>query len=216
MKRLGAKFVVYAFVLLLMLTASSQADPATKWDLSKAHSSVNFKVWHLMTPVYGSFDDFDADIHFDQQNLPGSSIKVTIQAASINTGWGPRDEHLRTEDWFDADRYPVISFTSSEITANGDSSYVAKGILKMRGIEKEVELPFKLLGTRQIPAEMKETFGGADEVASFEISNFLVDRKDFNIGTGTKTWETAAKVYSQVVGSEVLLNIAIEASRKMM
>ena len=216
MKRALDLRVTYLFLLAFVFLGSVKAQTATEWQLSKPHSSVNFKVWHLMTPVYGSFNDFDAEIHFDPQNLTGSSIKVTIQAESINTGFEPRDKHLKTVDWFDADRYPLITFTSSEIMAKGDSGYVAKGKLNMKGVEKEVELPFKLLGIRQIPAEMKDTFGGADEVASFEISNFLVNRKDYNIGTGTSSWETAARVYNQVVGSDVLLNIAIEASRNMM
>jgi polyisoprenoid-binding protein YceI len=214
MKQLSARCAVYLFLLMVMLIGSSQAEPATKWDLSKAHSSVTFKIWHMMTPVYGSFDDFDADIHFDPQNLAGSSIKVTIQIPSINTGWGPRDEHLQSEDWFDAGRYPDMTFTSSEITSTGDDTYVAKGTLKMKGVEKEIELPFKLLGIKELSGDMKETFGDADEVASFEISNYSVNRKDYKVGTGTSTRETAAIVYSQVVGSEVNINIAIEVTRK--
>jgi len=214
MKRLGAECVVYVFLLMFMLLGSSQAEPATKWDLSRAHSSVTFKVWHLMTPVYGSFDDFDADISFDPQNLAGSSIKVTIKTASINTGWGPRDEHLQSEDWFASGRWPLMTFTSSEITSKGDDMYVAKGTLKMKGVEKEIELPFKFLGIKKLSGDMKKAFGGADEVASFEINNFSVNRKDFEVGTGTSTRETAAIVYNQVVGSEVNINIAIEVTRK--
>ena len=215
MKRLYAKHVVYALFLTLMISANSFAGEATKWNFSKAHSSINFKIWHLMTPVYGNFEDFDVALNFDPQNLEGSSINVTIQVASINTGWGPRDEHLKTEDWFEADEYPVMSFKSSKITGTGDGNYVAKGKLSMKGVEKEIDLPFKLLGIKEIPEEMKETLGGVDEVASFEIINFSVNRKDYKVGTGTSTRETAAIVYSQVVGSEVNINIAIEVNRKL-
>jgi polyisoprenoid-binding protein YceI len=214
MKQLYAKFVVYAFLLSFIISGNSFAGAATKWNVDKAHSSINFKIWHLMTPVTGKFEDFDIDLNFDPQNLAGSSIKVSIQTASINTGWEPRDEHLKTKDWFDAHMYPVMTFTSSNITSKGDGNFVAKGKLQIKGVAKDVELPFKLLGVKQIPEDMKETFGGNDEVASFEIANFFVNRKDFNVGTGTSTKETAAMVYSQVVGSEVNINIAIEVNRK--
>jgi polyisoprenoid-binding protein YceI len=214
MKRLSAGFVLSVFLLTLIICGNSFAEAATKWNLSKAHSSVNFKIWHLMTPVHGNFNDFDIDINFDPQNLEGSSINVSIQIASINTGWEPRDDHLKTADWFAADDYPVMSFQSSSITSTGDGNYIAKGKLKIKNVEKDIELHFKLLGVKQIPEEMKETFGGVDEVASFEISNYSLNRKDYNIGTGTSTTGTAASVYREVVGSEVNINIAIEVNRK--
>ena len=74
-------------------------------------------------------------------------------------------------------------------------------------------MAFKLLGVKQIPEEMKQTFGGIDEVASLEAS-FSVDREEYNIGTGSKTPGLAALRYSQVVGSEVNITIAVEVNRK--
>ena len=214
MKRLYSKLIVNALFLTLIFSGNSFAGSATKWNLDKAHTSINFKIWHIMTPVHGKFEDFDIEIHFDPENLENSSINVSIQVASINTGWEPRDDHLKTADWFDFDKYPVMSFKSSKILSMGDGNYVAKGKLKINGVENDIELPYKLLGVKQLSKEMKKAFGGIDEVASFEISNFSVNRKEYNIGTGTSTLGLAALTYRDVVGNAVNINIAIEVNRK--
>ena len=85
----------------------------------------------------------------------------------------------------------------------------------LRNIEMDIELPFKLLGIKQIPEDMKNVFDGSNEVAGFEISNFSIKRKDYNVGTGTSTPGEAAMTYRDVVGNAVNLNIAIEANRKI-
>jgi len=216
MKRSFPGFLVVALFVMSIFSGNSFAETATKWNLDKSHSSINFKIWHLMTPVYGKFDDYNVDLNFDPENLAASSIKVSIKTASINTGWEPRDNHLKTSDWFDVDIFPLMSFTSSQITSLGDGNYVAKGKLKIRNVEKDVELPFKVLGIKQIPEEMRKAFGGNDEVASFEIANFQINRKDYKVGTGTSTPGEAAMTYRDVVGSSVTLNIVIEANRKTM
>ena len=213
-RRLFAGFVVNVMLLTLFFSGNSFAGPAPKWSFDKIHTSITFKIWHLMTPVYGKFDDFNIDLKFDPDNLNESSIKLSIQAASINTGWEPRDTHLNTQDWFDTSRYPVITFTSSQITRTDEDRYIAKGKLKIRDVEKDVELPFKLLGIKKITKDMKPMFGDNDEVASFEITNYLLNRKDYNVGTGTSTPGEAALTYRDVVGSSVNISIALEVYRK--
>ncbi len=215
MKRYVFKLMVTALLLTLIFSSSSFAGSATAWNVDKANTSVNFKIWHIMTPVTGKFDESDIELNFDPDNLDNSSVNVTIQAASINTGWGPRDKHLKTEDWFDTDEFPVITFKSSKIISLGNGEYVAKGKFKLREIENDIELPFKLLGIKQIPEDMQNVFDGSNEVASFEISNFSINRKDYNVGTGTSTPGEAAMTYRDVVGSEVNINITIEVKRKI-
>jgi polyisoprenoid-binding protein YceI len=213
MKRLYAKFVVNALLLTLIFSGNSFAGAATKWNLDKAHTSINFIINHFDTPVYGKFDDFNIDLHFDPENLEDSNINVSIKVASIKTGWGPRDDHLKTADWFDADKYPVMSFKSSKIMSKGNGNYVAKGKLKIKDVETDIDLPFKLLGVKQIPEEMKQIFGTIDEVVSFGVS-FSLNREEYKIGTGTSTPGLAASLYRQFVGSVVDIYIAVEANRK--
>jgi polyisoprenoid-binding protein YceI len=213
MRRFYTKLAVNALLLTLIFSGSSFAGAATKWNLDKAHTSISFNIEHFLTTVPGRFDEFNIDLHFDPENLEESSISVFIQAASINTGWGPRDDHLKTGDWFDANKYPVMSFKSSKIMSKGDGYYVAKGKLKIKDVETDITLPFKLLGVKQISEEMKPMFGGIDEVASFEIS-YSLNREEYNIGTGSSTPGLAALRYSQVVGNEVNIIIAVEVNRK--
>jgi polyisoprenoid-binding protein YceI len=201
--------------MITVFYVTSLAETAFKWNVDKANSSVNFKIWHIMTPVHGKFDEFDIDLHFDPDNLDGSSINVTIQTASINTGWGPRDKHLKTEDWFYTEAYPVMTFKSAKISRVEDGNYIAKGKLKIREVETDVDLPFKLLGIKQIPENMQNVFDGSNEVAGFEISTFIINRKDYNVGTGTSTPGEAAMTYRDVVGNAVNLNIVIEVIRKI-
>jgi polyisoprenoid-binding protein YceI len=215
MKQVNLKVMMTSLSLILVLFVSSFAGSATKWNVEKANSSVNFKIWHLMTPVTGKFEDFDIDLNFDPENLDNSQVSVTIRTTSINTGWGPRDKHLRTEDWFNTDDYPVMTFKSSKIISQGDGDYIAEGTFKLRDVEKDIKLPFKLLGIHQIPEDMQNVFDGSDEVASFEISNFIINRKDFHVGTGTSTPGEAAMTYRDVVGNSVNINIAIEVKRKI-
>ena len=213
MRRLYAKLVANALLLTLIFSGNSIAGAATKWNLDKAHTSINFNIEHFLTLVPGRFDDFNIDIHFDPENLEGSSINVSIQVASINTGWGPRDDHLKTADWFDANKYPVMSFKSSKIMSKGNGNYVANGKLKIKDIENEIQLPFKLLGVKQISEKVKQMFSGIDEVASFEVS-YSLNREEYKIGTGTSTPGLAATMYRQFVGSEVDIYIALEVNRK--
>jgi polyisoprenoid-binding protein YceI len=201
------------FLLLLVFNSYSFAGKATKWDVDKAHSSINFTINHWATPVHGHFDDFDIDINFNPENLEESSINATIQVASVKTGWGPRDESIKTEDWFDAKEYPTITFKSSEIHNIGMGNYIARGKLRIKGVEKEIELPFSFLGVNKIQEDMKPVYNYIDEVASFAL-NFSINREDYYVGTGTKNQGTAWKLYRQVVGNTVKVTIGVEGNRK--
>lgn len=192
--------------LLIIMGLSASSLTAKSWQLDKAHSSIGFSINHFFTPVKGSFDDFDIDINFDPNDLDNSSFNLTIQVASVNTGNEKRNGHLRTEDFFNAEKYPVMTFKSSKIMSKGDNMYVAKGKLKIKDVEKEIELPFKLLGVKVLPEEMQKMMGGLKEAASFEAS-YSLNRNDYTVGTGS--W--AATV---VVGDEVNIDVAVEAHIK--
>jgi len=191
---------------LILLSSVLLAGPAKSWSLDKAHSSVTFSVKHFFTPTPGKFDDFDIKINFDPNDLENSSIDVVIQVASINTGNDKRDGHLKTADFFDAEKYPTIIFKSNKIMAKGDNKFVAQGKLKIKETEKDIELPFTLLGVKELPEEMSKAMGGIKEVASFNAT-YTLDRNDYDVGTGS--W--AATV---VIGDEVTIDISVEVNRK--
>ena len=191
---------------LLMVSSTVWANPSQKWNFDRAHSSLNFSINHFFTPVDGRFDDFNVELNFDPENLDNSSIDVVIQVASINTGNEKRDGHLQTADFFDAEKFPTITFKSNKITASGDNNFVAKGILKVKDVAREIELPFKLLGIKDLPEQMQKMFGGITHVAGFE-SSYTLNRNDYTVGTGS--WAATL-----VVGDEVNLRIKIEVNHK--
>ncbi len=199
------------FLLALALAAAislgtGAPSAAATWGVDQAHTEVNFSVKHFFTPVSGSFDEFEIVLDYDAENPSKSTVDVKIPVASINTGNEKRDNHLRSGDWFEADKYPYITFTSSSVKANGNGQLVARGQLTIKGESREVDLPITLLGKKEIPEQMQQMLGGSKEVASFKAST-SVDRGDYGVGVGN--WAA-----TMVVGSDVTIEILLEAHRK--
>ncbi len=112
----------------------------------------------------GEFTGMKGTIKFDEKNLGASKFAVTIDVASINTGNGMKNTHAKSANWFDAEKYPTIAFTSSAITKAG-AGYEAKGTLEIKGVKKEITLPFTFANN---------TFSG----------NLDVNRVDFGLDDG--------------------------------
>lgn len=191
---------------LLILTAFTNDNTNTinkadvrfsqSWIVDKPHSSLNFSVRHFFTPVNGRFNDFQADILFDTEDLDNSRLDVTIPVESINTQNEKRDNHLKSEDFFNAAEWPDIRFESHTIEQTGENQYVAHGSLTIRNETRSFELPFELLGIMDHP--MKEN----TKVAGFTASTTL-NRTDFGVGVGD--WAA-----TMVVGDEVDIQLNVE------
>jgi polyisoprenoid-binding protein YceI len=135
-----------ALVLLAILAFSVGAFAADEYKIDKSHSKVGFSVRHMMlSTVDGRFTDFDGVIRYDEADPLKSSVDVTIKSASINTDSEGRDEHLRSADFFEAEKYPTITFKSKRIEKRGEG-YVAIGDFTMKGVTKEMALPFTIVG----------------------------------------------------------------------
>ncbi len=203
MFRLNRKWQGMALPLLFALIFSFAGQGiAEQWQLDKAHSSVDFTVTHFFTPVKGTFDKFDVKLNFDPDDLKNSSIEAEIQVSSINTRNEKRNSHLQSADFFNAEKYPVMTFKSDQIMEKGDG-FVAKGTLQIKDVKKEIELPFELLGIKELPEDMQKQMGGLKKAAGFHAT-YTLDRNDYSVGTGS--W--AATV---IVGDEVNIDISIEA-----
>lgn len=190
--------LILSFTLLAAGNNSetTETSDAPAWSIDKAHSTVQFKVRHFFTPVPGSFDEFDGVVRFDPNNLDGSSIDVTIAVSSVNTKNSDRDEHLRSDDFFDVASFPEMHFKSSAIRQNGENSYIAEGQLTIRDVTKDIELPFEFLGAMEHPMRENTT------VAGFKADYNLM-RTDFGVGSGN--WAMTA-----VVGDEISIEILME------
>ena len=217
MKRiLGASGIM---ALALMTVAAYTGDPvrggavawpkatveALAWNVDAPHTEVNFSVKHFFTPVTGTFDDYEIDLTFDAEDPANSSVRVTIDVASVNTGNERRDNHLRSGDFFEAEAYPQMTFVSTSVRQTGADQLVAVGDLTIKGVTQQIELPITLLGVMDVPQEMQQMLGGVQRIASF-TADAKLNRKDFGVGVGN--WAA-----TMVVGGEVTVGIAVEANR---
>jgi len=201
----------YLAVLLVAALIVSQATAGAAptvgvWSTDTAHTEINFSVKHFFTPVNGSFRDFEVDLDYNAENPDKSSVEARIKVASVDTGNEKRDNHLRSGDWFEAERHPYITFKSTSVRRAGENKLVASGPLTIKGKSQEVELPITLLGKQDIPEEMQQMLGGTTRVASFQAST-AIDRGDFGVGVGN--WAA-----TMVVGGEVSIEILLEAHNK--
>lgn len=188
----------------MLITTGAWSGSAMDWTVDEDHTEINFTTKHFFTPVTGTFGSYDVQLDYDAERPEQSSVAVTIDVASVDTGNQRRDDHLRTGDWFDAERWPEITFRSTSVRRVADDRLVATGDLTIRGVTKQIELPIEILGVQEIPAEMQEMLMGAKRVASFH-STLTIDRGEFGVGTGS--W-----AQTMIVAGDVEIDIALEAA----
>jgi polyisoprenoid-binding protein YceI len=165
---------ILATLLLFSAIAAQQSDAATRIPIDNNHSTVGFTVSIMggLSKVNGKFTDFNVTISHDEKDITKSSVSVVIKAASINTGILERDNHLRTADFFDVEKYPDITFQSERIEKKGQQLF-AVGTFTMRGVSKEIALPFSVTGSKVDPVTKKMSTGYA--------ARFTLNRRDFGI-----------------------------------
>lgn len=193
-------------VMATVAATVAAVQPATTWNVDAPHTAVTFSVRHFFTPVPGRFDDFNIELTYDPAAPQNSSVRVEIPVTSINTGNERRDNHLRSGDFFEAGTHGTITFVSERVTKVSDTELVVRGPLTIKGRTRTIDLPVRILGVMDVPAEMQEMLMGVKHIASFEAT-LTIDRRDFGVGVGN--WAATA-----VVGKDVDINIALEANRQ--
>lgn len=123
------------------------APPLTgTWAIDPAHTNVNFAVRHMgISTVRGRFDDVSGSIVADAAHPEKNSVEVTIQTASIDTDIKMRDDHLRSPEFLEVEKYPTMTFRSSKVEKR-KGGFVARGTLTLHGTSREVDLPFRVAG----------------------------------------------------------------------
>ena len=193
--------------VLALASLAIAAGPAPMvWNVDVPHTGINFSVKHFFTPIHGEFDVYEIELIYDREHPENSSVRVSIDVASVNTGNDRRNNHLMSADFFEAEAYPYITFVSQSVRQVADDRLLVRGPLTIKGQVHDIELPITILGVKDIPTQMQEMLGGVTEVASFE-TELRVIRGDYNVGVGS--WAA-----SLVVGDEVDISIAVEANRK--
>ena len=189
--------IIPAFAFLLISASTTLA--ADKYAIDPVHCHIGFSVKHLViNSIKGRFNDYTGAIVYDEQDITKSSVEITIKAASINTDFKFRDDHLRAPDFFDAVKYPEITFKSTRIEKRG-AAYAAVGIFTLHGVAKEIALPFKVNGKSNFQGE---THLGVE-------ATIVIDRRDFGM-----TWNATLESGGLVVGNEVTIELNIEAIKK--
>ena len=186
--------------LLTAFSAFLLAQPALAdvYVIDKVHSTMGFQVRHLFSQVPGKFDDFSGQVQFNEADPANSSVAEKIKAASIDTGNEQRDKDLRSPNFFNAAKYPEITFKSKSVKKTGDNTANITGDLTMHGVTKEVVLKAELLG--------KGAGMQGKTVSGWEATTAL-KRSDFGI-----SWNKAVEG-TQIVGDDVRIDLRVEADK---
>jgi polyisoprenoid-binding protein YceI len=189
-------------------TSALASTPGTlargsSWQIDPAHSHVEFAVRHLMiSTVKGAFGDVRGTVWVDENDGRAALVDITIQVASIDTRQEQRDAHLRSPDFFDAERFPAITFRSRSVEGNHhDSKFRLAGDLTIRDVTREMVL--------DVVSEGRLTDPWGAERAGFSAHG-RIDRTDFGL-----TWNQALEAGGVVVGNEVKISIEVELLRQV-
>lgn len=186
-------------ILLSSALAMTLAN-ATPHTLDNMHTDVGFSVKHLMiTNVKGNFTDYEGKIDFDYKTKTFNALEAKIKATSVNTGIEKRDNHLRSDDFFAAAKYPEITFKMKSYKADGDEG-VMTGDLTIRGITKEVELDVEDIAT------IKDLEG--NNRVGFTLKG-KINRMDFDL-----KWNKALEFGGVAVSETVKLIVEVQAVEK--
>ncbi len=183
-------------LLLLSIVSTGILSAQITWKSDNAHTNMNFAVSHLViSEVTGNFNEFDIQATADE-SFNDPNFTVTIQTASIDTDNERRDNHLKSEDFFEVEKFPTIEFKTTSVEKTGENTFKLKGDLTMHGVTKPVALDGKLNGiiTDQRSQKLK---------AGLKFTTTL-NREDFNIGTGTMA----------PIGEEISITINTEMAQQ--
>jgi polyisoprenoid-binding protein YceI len=166
------------------------------WNIDAAHSQLGFAVRHMMiSTVRGKFAKFDADIQIDLANLSQARVAARIEAASIDTGDEKRDGHLRSADFLDAEKHPMIEFNSTHVSQE-DTSLTVKGLLKIKGQEHPITLQGEIVGPG------KDPWGNTK--LGFSLSGDI-DREQWGL-----TWNQALEAGGVLVAKKVKIELEVQ------
>jgi polyisoprenoid-binding protein YceI len=179
------------------ITATSPLTGA--YVIDQTHSRIGFVARHAMvTKVRGSFNEFEGSAYIDAENPSASTTRLTIAAASIDTRNADRDAHLRSNDFFDMENHPEITFVSTDVEAVA-GGYRITGDLSIKGVTKPVTVDFEYTGTALDP------YGNTR--VGFEGTT-TVNRKDWGV-----SWNAALETGGVLVGEKIVLEFDVSAIR---
>ena len=169
------------------------------WKIDSAHANANFAVRHMMvSTVRGRLGKVEGELHFDPENPNNASVEVSIDAATIDTGIVDRDNHLRSADFLDVEKFPEIKFKSTKVKVTSDNEGKVYGDLTIRGVTRPAMLDVKYLGLSTNPMNDTQTVG-------FEATT-RINREDWGLN-----WNLALETGGWLVGKDIKITLDVEA-----
>jgi polyisoprenoid-binding protein YceI len=190
------KFVVVVIAIIIVTTlVAAQSE----WKFDKAHSGVTFTVRHMViSEVSGNFKDFAVVLKSEKEDFSDATVESTIQVASISTDNDYRDKHLKSDDFFNAEKFPEIKFKSTQFEKLGNNKYKITGDLTMRDVTKNVTFDAVLNGT------LKTDKG----VLSAWKASTTINRFDYNL-----KWNKTLETGGLMVGQDVTITLNLELNK---
>ncbi len=183
--------------IVSLLVATLGFSQSTEWKIDHAHSNVTFEITHLMVAtVIGKFEQFSGTIKSDAEDFSDITVEFQIETASVNTNNERRDNHLRSDDFFDSEINPYMTFKSKAFEKKEGNNYKMLGDLTMNDVTREIEFDVRFMGTIQDP--------WGNTRAGFRASSAL-DRTDYNL-----TYNTALDGGGVLIGNNVDLRVNLE------
>jgi polyisoprenoid-binding protein YceI len=171
-----------------------------EYKIDPAHSVIGFAIRHYeISLVRGRFKDFTGTIRYDEADVSKSSVEFAAKIESIDTGVDARNAHLRTADFFDAAKYPDMTFKSTRVERKAQDQYVLHGDFTLKGVTKQISFPFTMTGAIK-DAQGNTRFGVAAQTK--------IDRRDYGI-----TWGNPMVNGGLDVGNEVMIDLQLEAMK---
>jgi polyisoprenoid-binding protein YceI len=186
-------------LLLAAFAAVGFVSAQSDWKLDKAHSSITFTVKHMViSNVTGSFKDFAVTLKSAKDDFSDATVQSTIKVASLSTDNDRRDAHLKSDDFFNAEKYPEINFKSTSFEKLSDTKYKITGDLTIRDVTKNVTFDVVLNGT------LKTTHG----VLSAWKATTTINRFDYNL-----KWNKTIETGGLIVGQDVIITLNLELNK---
>lgn len=180
---------------------ATQTATKTKWALDPTHSEIGFKIRHMMiTNVSGTFEKFDVQAEAEDADFSTASVEFTAEVDSISTGNADRDNHLKSPEFFDAAKYPLVKFVSTRIEKKDSENFVVYGDLTLRNVTRPVTLDVEFGGIGKDP--------WGNEKAGFTVSG-KINRTEFDLA-----WNAALETGGVLVSEDVKLTGEIQLVRK--
>ncbi|MEI7778265.1 MAG: YceI family protein [Actinomycetes bacterium] len=183
-------------------TTNTLATTTGTWVIDQAHTTIGFSARHaVVAKTRGKFSGFSGTLVLDAENVAGSKIDVTIQAASFDSGNADRDAHIKSADFLDAETYPTLTFVSTGLRHKGGNEFEVEGDLSIHGVTKSVTIAAEFTGNATDPyGNQKIGFEGKASIS----------RKDFGL-----TWNVVLEAGGVMVSDHITIELDVEADKQV-